>query len=82
MSLRPYPEYKDSGVEWLGELPAGWEVNPTKRIAELTYGDALGQENRDDEGSVPVFGSNGAFGSHNTPNTEAPVIFIGRKGSC
>ena len=24
--LRPYPAYKDSGVEWLGEIPAHWEV--------------------------------------------------------
>jgi len=24
--LRPYPAYKDSGVEWLGKIPAGWEV--------------------------------------------------------
>ena len=23
----PYPEYRDSGVEWLGEIPAHWEVN-------------------------------------------------------
>ncbi len=23
---KPYPAYKDSGVEWLGEIPAGWEV--------------------------------------------------------
>lgn len=22
--FRPYPEYKDSGVEWLGEIPAHW----------------------------------------------------------
>jgi type I restriction enzyme S subunit len=29
MSLTPYPKYKDSGVEWLGEVPAGWA---TKRI--------------------------------------------------
>lgn len=26
--LKPYPEYKDSGVEWLGEIPVGWEVRP------------------------------------------------------
>ena len=24
--LRPYPTYKDSGTEWLGEIPAHWEV--------------------------------------------------------
>ena len=26
MSFPAYAEYKDSGVEWLGEVPAGWEV--------------------------------------------------------
>lgn len=25
MSFPAYPEYKDSGVGWLGEIPAGWE---------------------------------------------------------
>ena len=25
-SLKPYPAYKPSGVEWLGEVPAHWEV--------------------------------------------------------
>lgn len=30
--FKPYPAYKDSGVEWLGEIPAHWEV---KRVSEL-----------------------------------------------
>ena len=25
--LKPYPAYKDSGVEWLGEVPAHWDVS-------------------------------------------------------
>ncbi len=25
--FQPYPEYKSSGVEWLGKIPVGWEVN-------------------------------------------------------
>jgi type I restriction enzyme S subunit len=28
-----YPAYKDSGVEWLGEIPAGWEVKRVKDAA-------------------------------------------------
>ena len=24
--LRKYPAYKDSGVEWLGEIPEHWEA--------------------------------------------------------
>lgn len=32
MSLPRYPEYKDSGVAWLGEVPAHWEVSVLRRI--------------------------------------------------
>ena len=28
---KPYPAYKPSGVEWLGEVPAHWDVLPLKR---------------------------------------------------
>ena len=31
MSYPRYPEYKDSGVAWLGEVPAHWRVEPFKR---------------------------------------------------
>ena len=27
MSFPRYPEYKDSGVEWLGEVPAHWGLS-------------------------------------------------------
>ncbi len=26
--LKPYPEYKDSGLPWLGQVPAHWELRP------------------------------------------------------
>jgi type I restriction enzyme S subunit len=26
--LKPYPEYKDSGLPWLGQVPAHWEIRP------------------------------------------------------
>jgi len=31
--LDPSVPMKDSGVEWLGEIPAHWEVHPIKRLA-------------------------------------------------
>src|SRR5690625_4391394 len=34
MSFPKYPEYKDSGVEWLGEVPAHWGVTPLKRLVK------------------------------------------------
>ena len=33
MSVSRYPEYKDSGVAWLGEVPAAWEVLPFYGVA-------------------------------------------------
>lgn len=78
--LRPYPKYKDSGVEWLGEIPAHWPVHQFKRICRLPYGDSLSSDARV-AGIVPVMGSNGRVGSHTEANTEAPCIVIGRKGS-
>jgi len=38
MKWKVYPEYKDSGVEWLGEIPAGWELMRVKRIFSITNG--------------------------------------------
>ena len=32
---RPYPAYKDSGVEWLGEVPVYWEVKRLKYLATV-----------------------------------------------
>ena len=38
MSFPSYPKYKDSGVEWLGEVPEHWEVMPLKYVARFTSG--------------------------------------------
>ncbi len=35
MSFPRYPAYKDSGVEWLGEVPEHWEVKRVRRIFEI-----------------------------------------------
>lgn len=35
----PYPEYKDSGVEWLGEIPAHWEVRRLKNLIDVPITD-------------------------------------------
>ena len=33
--LEPYPAYRPSGVEWLGEIPAHWEVRRLKYLATV-----------------------------------------------
>ena len=33
--LKPYAEYKDSGLPWLGQVPSHWVVSPLARLARL-----------------------------------------------
>ena len=34
-TLHPYPSYKPSGIEWLGEVPEHWEVIRLKSLLEI-----------------------------------------------
>ena len=36
--LNPNAPMKDSGVEWLGDVPEGWEIVPLKHLADIKYG--------------------------------------------
>ncbi|HMM47870.1 MAG TPA: restriction endonuclease subunit S [Thiobacillaceae bacterium] len=45
MSFPRYSEYKDSGVDWLGEVPAHWKVKPVKAVA--TCNDDVLEESTD-----------------------------------
>ena len=41
--LNPNVEMKDSGVEWIGEIPSHWEVKPIKYISDYNQ-DSLGSD--------------------------------------
>ncbi len=43
-SLEPYPDYKPSGVEWLGDAPAHWEMRRLKMTAENVVRQTRGRE--------------------------------------
>ena len=30
---QPYPGYRPSGVEWLGDVPEHWEIRPASRLS-------------------------------------------------
>ena len=36
--FRPYPQYRDSGLDWLGEIPAHWEVKKWRYCCHVTEG--------------------------------------------
>ncbi len=39
--FQPYPAYKDSGIEWLGEIPGHWNVAPLYARYEVALGKML-----------------------------------------
>lgn len=36
--FKPYPAYKESGVDWLGQMPARWEAKPLKYLTKFATG--------------------------------------------
>ena len=42
--MERYSEYKDSGVEWIGEKPSGWLTSKFKFITSLQTGNSLNDE--------------------------------------
>ena len=63
----------------LGPIPNGWGVAKLGDVVELLYGKGLREGDRM-EGSVPVYGSSGVVGYHDTPMVSGPGIIVGRKG--
>lgn len=47
---KAYPEYKDSGVEWLGEIPVHWRINKLRYLFTFGKGLTITKENLQDEG--------------------------------
>lgn len=64
----------------LGPIPVGWSVSTLKEFAPFVYGKALKADLRQ-EGTVPVYGSNGVVGVHNDSLTNSSAVIIGRKGT-
>jgi type I restriction enzyme, S subunit len=81
MSFPRYPEYKDSGVEWLGAVPAHWQVMQIKRVTTLRSGDSISSDDIGEDGEFPVFGGNGLRGYTRSYTHEGFLPLIGRQGA-
>ncbi len=70
MSVPSYPAYKDSGVEWVGEVPTDWDIVPLFSVAEecdrpnvgmvennllsLSYGAIVRKDINENDGLLPA----------------------------
>lgn len=78
--MKRYEKYKDSGVEWLGEIPEHWTALKFKRLAKIKNG----KDQKDviiSVGGFPVLGSGGEFGRASKYLYNKPSVLLGRKGT-
>jgi type I restriction enzyme S subunit len=77
---KPYPKYKESGVEWLGDVPEHWILRKLKFFARIKNG----QDQKkviQDNGKYPIYGSGGEFGRANSYLYNQVSVLLGRKGT-
>jgi type I restriction enzyme, S subunit len=79
--LNPDATMKDSGVEWLGEVPEHWEVMPLKRIVAMQSGNSITAETIESAGAYPVYGGNGLRGYTSSFTHSGEFVLIGRQGA-
>lgn len=63
-----------------GASRINWTLQRSSDLFELRYGKALVESSRR-PGPVPVFGTNGQTGTHDTPLFSGPGVIVGRKGA-
>ncbi len=59
----------------------GWEVVNFEQVLSLKRGYDLPVQERNENGNIPVFGSNGILGFHNISKRNEPCLVTGRSGS-
>ena len=83
--LNPNAPMKDSGIEWLGEVPKHWGVVPLRWFASCASGNGISIEQVETEADtkqlVPVIGGNGVMGYTNLVNVKHSILAVGRVGA-
>ncbi len=79
--LNPNVKLKESGVEWLGEMPEHWGIMKMKYLVNLQSGSNLTADQIQEEGQYPVYGGNGLRGFYHSFSDDGEYVLIGRQGA-
>lgn len=82
--LDPNVEMKDSGVEWVGEIPAHWVMSRIKNETENmdNLREPISAENRENKlGLYDYYGASGAIDKIDDYNVDDTVLLIGEDGA-
>ncbi len=79
--LNPDAPMKDSGIEWIGEVPEHWEVKRLKFISDFKSGNGITANLIKNDGEYAVYGGNGLRGYTSSYTHEGSYVLIGRQGA-
>lgn len=68
-------EMVDSGIDWIGEIPKGWEVTRLKNISNIQKGSEFNNEWAEDSGNFPYI-NGGMTPSYFSNKFNTPANFI------
>ena len=72
-------EYKDSGIEWIGEIPKEWKTCQLKRL--LSFQNGQDYKHVESDSGYPVYGSGGIFKYSTEYLYDGESVLFGRKGT-
>jgi type I restriction enzyme S subunit len=78
--LNPNVPMRDSGVEWLGQVPAHWALGRLKNALRIRNGKDY-KDVEVEEGGYPVYGSGGVFKRSSDYLYDGKSVLFGRKGT-
>lgn len=75
-------EMKDSGIEWIGEIPKEWELVQLRRFVNINNGREITREiSKDNPNAIGVYGSGGVFKYTDKMQYSGKAVMFGRKGT-
>jgi type I restriction enzyme S subunit len=79
MTFPRYPNYQDSGVQWLGSMPRQWKVVQFKQFVDIQNGSD--HKHVEQPEGYPVIGSGGVFAYASDFLYDGESVLLGRKGT-
>lgn len=79
--LNPDAPLRDSGIDWLGEIPSHWDFCKLKYFIRIKSGDSISNTQLSDNGKYLVYGGGEPLGRYNQYNINKGNIVIGRVGA-
>ena len=74
--LNPNVPMKDSGIDWIGEIPEHWRISKAKNFVIISNG-----SDPKTEGNTPVYGSGSSSFKTCGEYKNGPTVLVGRKGA-